>query len=158
LILGILCLNQRKYAKLYLKIRGEMLKYNGDKMREEHYLVKMHNLNSYDKKEVVLDEVMVNIELWPVLAGKILEGTHYYTTKNKEKVLHFIREAEVKEHRADTLMKVKSTTLLMLSLCIVKNIEALFSEKKLVEKARELSPEVNPESPKAFGKNNTTNR
>jgi hypothetical protein len=65
----------------------------------------MHNLNSYDKKEVVLDEVMVNIELWPVLAGKILEGTHYYTTNNKEKVLHFIREAEVKEHRADTLMK-----------------------------------------------------
>ncbi len=46
----------------------------------------------------------------------------------------------------------------MLSLCIVKNIEALFSEKKLVEKARELSPEVNPESPKAFGKNNTANR
>ena len=44
----------------------------------------MHNLNSYDKKEVVLDEVMVNIELWPVLAGKILEGTHYYNQQQGE--------------------------------------------------------------------------
>lgn len=39
LILAIFCLNQRRFVKLYLKIRGELLKYNGDKLREEHYLV-----------------------------------------------------------------------------------------------------------------------
>lgn len=65
----------------------------------------MHNQSSYEHKSIILDEVMIDIELWGVLAGKMLEGTAFYTADNKQRLLRFIREVEVKEHRADTLMK-----------------------------------------------------
>lgn len=39
----------------------------------------MHNIRSYDRKEVELDSVMVKIELWRILAGRVLEGTAYHS-------------------------------------------------------------------------------
>lgn len=48
---------------------------------------------------------MINIELWSVLAVKTLEGTPYSNKINTDRILQYIREAEVKEHTVGSIMK-----------------------------------------------------
>lgn len=51
--------------------------------------------------------------------------------------MHFIREAELKEHKLDSIMKyrnyllrVKATTLILVAICVVKNADKLFSKQE----------------------------